>query len=165
MHMQGAPRTMQHDPRYDDVVAEVHGFLMDRARGRLEGGVAEIWVDPGIGFGKTRAHNLALLRHLPELVAEGLPGARWYQPQGVSRDAGGAGRRCGRLARRPSASLARSRPPPGRCSPGASMVRVHDVATVRRRRSWATARAAAAVGAARALEADRWPPGRTGNGR
>src|ERR1700722_3440809 len=48
MHMQGAPRTMQHDPRYDDVVSEVHTFLRDRARAALEGGVGEVWVDPGI---------------------------------------------------------------------------------------------------------------------
>src|SRR5580693_3500863 len=73
MHMQGAPRTMQHDPHYGDVVAEVHRFLRDRARAALDGGVAEVWVDPGIGFGKTVAHNLALLHHVPELVAEGLP--------------------------------------------------------------------------------------------
>src|ERR1700722_8211078 len=73
MHKQGEPRTMQAAPHYDDVVAEVHGFLCDRARVALEAGVHEVWVDPGIGFGKTVAHNLALLHHLPELVAEGFP--------------------------------------------------------------------------------------------
>jgi len=73
MHMQGAPRTMQRDPRYDDVVTEVHTFLRDRAHAALEAGVGEVWVDPGIGFGKTATHNLTLLHHLPELVAEGLP--------------------------------------------------------------------------------------------
>jgi dihydropteroate synthase len=73
MHAQGEPRTMQHDPRYDDVVAEVRASLVARAAEALTGGVGEVWVDPGIGFGKTAAHNLALLRHLDELVAAGHP--------------------------------------------------------------------------------------------
>ena len=63
MHMQGTPATMQKDPRYDDVVAEVHGFLAERASAARRAGVEEVWVDPGIGFGKTLGHNLALLRH------------------------------------------------------------------------------------------------------
>jgi dihydropteroate synthase len=69
MHMQGSPRTMQADPRYDDVVAEVRDFLTGRAAAARAAGVAEVWIDPGIGFGKTVAHNLSLLHHLPELVA------------------------------------------------------------------------------------------------
>ncbi len=68
MHMQGHPGTMQEDPHYADVVAEVHAFVLERARRALHAGVAEVWVDPGIGFGKTTAHNLSLLHHLPELV-------------------------------------------------------------------------------------------------
>lgn len=66
MHMQGAPGTMQTDPRYGDVVAEVHGFLAERvAAARAVGIAAErIVVDPGFGFGKRVEHNLALLRHL-----------------------------------------------------------------------------------------------------
>ncbi|MGH9092573.1 MAG: dihydropteroate synthase [Acidimicrobiales bacterium] len=68
MHMQGTPRDMQRDPRYRDVVAEVHGFVLDRARAAAAAGVTEVWVDPGIGFGKTAEHNLALLAHLPELA-------------------------------------------------------------------------------------------------
>jgi dihydropteroate synthase len=68
MHMQGEPRTMQKDPRYADVVAEVRDFLLQRAQQATGSGVTEVWVDPGIGFGKTMAHNLALLAHLPELV-------------------------------------------------------------------------------------------------
>ncbi|HUZ08561.1 MAG TPA: dihydropteroate synthase [Acidimicrobiales bacterium] len=67
MHMRGSPRDMQHRPYYDDVVAEVHGFVLDRARTAAAAGVAEIWVDPGIGFGKTREHNLALLARVGEL--------------------------------------------------------------------------------------------------
>ncbi len=70
MHMQGLPRTMQEDPRYDDVVAEVRAFVLERARRARAAGVAEVWVDPGIGFGKTMAHNLSLLHHLPDLVGD-----------------------------------------------------------------------------------------------
>jgi dihydropteroate synthase len=73
MHMRGEPRTMQDDPHYDDVVAEVRGFLEARAEAARATGVDEVWIDPGIGFGKTMAHNLTLLRHLDELVATGWP--------------------------------------------------------------------------------------------
>src|SRR4051812_4197150 len=64
MHMLGQPGTMQDDPRYDDVVAEVEAFLLARAFTAMAAGVAKekIWLDPGIGFGKTVAHNLALLK-------------------------------------------------------------------------------------------------------
>jgi dihydropteroate synthase len=64
---------MQIDPRYDDVVAEVKAFLAERAEQAAALGVSEIWVDPGIGFGKTIEHNLSLLRHLDEIVALGYP--------------------------------------------------------------------------------------------
>jgi dihydropteroate synthase len=70
MHMQGTPPDMQRDPHYGDVVGEVHAEVLARARAAAEAGVAEVWVDPGIGFGKTAEHNLRLLAHLPELVAE-----------------------------------------------------------------------------------------------
>jgi dihydropteroate synthase len=73
MHMKGSPRTMQDEARYDDVVAEVGAFLAERARIARQAGVDEIWIDPGIGFGKTAAHNLSLLRHLDALVALGWP--------------------------------------------------------------------------------------------
>jgi dihydropteroate synthase len=75
MHMQGEPRTMQHDPRYGDVVAEVGAMLRDRAAAVETAGIARdrIAIDPGIGFGKTRAHNLALLAGLDDLVAAGYP--------------------------------------------------------------------------------------------
>jgi dihydropteroate synthase len=73
MHMRGEPRTMQQEPMYDDVVAEVKAFLTDRADQAEAAGVSEIWIDPGIGFGKTVEHNLSLLRHLSELVATGRP--------------------------------------------------------------------------------------------
>jgi len=75
MHMQGEPRTMQANPAYGDVVAEVADFLAERARVALSAGVARdrIWLDPGIGFGKTLAHNLALLAHLDVLTGLGFP--------------------------------------------------------------------------------------------
>lgn len=75
MHMQGQPRSMQADPRYDDVVAEVAGFLAERARAAIAAGVApdRIVLDPGLGFGKTAAHNLALLRRLEVLTGLGFP--------------------------------------------------------------------------------------------
>ncbi|HEV7938214.1 MAG TPA: dihydropteroate synthase [Solirubrobacteraceae bacterium] len=75
MHMRGSPRTMQSDPRYGDVVDEVKAFLEERMAFAVEEGIEErrILLDPGIGFGKTVAHNLELLRRLEELVALGRP--------------------------------------------------------------------------------------------
>jgi dihydropteroate synthase len=75
MHMLGEPRTMQDDPRYDDVVSEVKGFLEQRLEYAVGRGVDEqrVWLDPGIGFGKTAQHNLELLARLDELVALGRP--------------------------------------------------------------------------------------------
>ncbi|MBJ31067.1 MAG: dihydropteroate synthase [Acidimicrobiaceae bacterium] len=73
MHMQGDPRTMQDEPTYDDVVAEVQDFLVARAGAALAAGVPEVWIDPGIGFGKTTAHNLLLVHHLNRLVDTGFP--------------------------------------------------------------------------------------------
>ena len=69
MHRKGTPTTMQDDPRYDDVVAEVRDLLAERATAALEAGVPEIWIDPGIGFGKTIDHNFELLARLDVLVA------------------------------------------------------------------------------------------------
>lgn len=73
MHMAGDPRTMQREPRYDDVVGDVRTFLRDRCRLARSAGVEEVWVDPGIGFGKTTAHNVALIGHLGELASDGVP--------------------------------------------------------------------------------------------
>jgi dihydropteroate synthase len=74
-HMQGEPRSMQDDPHYDDVVGEVHRFLTDRLFACELAGIdrRKVMVDPGFGFGKTAAHNLALLRGLPVLCRQGLP--------------------------------------------------------------------------------------------
>jgi dihydropteroate synthase len=73
MHMRGEPRTMQDDPQYEDVVDEVEEFLIDRAEMAQVTGVDpdKIWIDPGIGFGKTAAHNYALIAALPRLAAHG----------------------------------------------------------------------------------------------
>jgi dihydropteroate synthase len=70
MHMRGEPATMQDDPRYDDVVEEVHGYLRERLEAALFAGIAEpqLAVDPGIGFGKNLDHNLAILRALPRFA-------------------------------------------------------------------------------------------------
>jgi dihydropteroate synthase len=75
MHMQGEPRTMQVDPRYDEVVSDVKAFLEERLAFAVGEGVPEdrVWLDPGIGFGKTLEHNLELLRRLDEIVAIGRP--------------------------------------------------------------------------------------------
>jgi dihydropteroate synthase len=75
MHMLGEPRTMQDDPRYDDVVSDVKAFLEERLAFAVGEGIARerVWLDPGIGFGKTVEHNLTLLRRLDEIVAIGQP--------------------------------------------------------------------------------------------
>lgn len=75
MHMPGNPRTMQDNPRYDDVVDDVKAFLAERLEYAVGEGIAEerIWLDPGIGFGKTLEHNLELLRRLGELRKLGRP--------------------------------------------------------------------------------------------
>jgi dihydropteroate synthase len=123
MHMRGEPATMQADPRYDDVVGEVRDFLVDRAARAREAGVAEVWIDPGIGFGKTVDHNLLLLRHLRALVAAGYPVV-----VGTSRKSF-LGRLAGRGADLPpddrlEGSLATAA---WALTQGASMVRAHDV--------------------------------------
>ena len=75
MHMQGQPQTMQDKPYYEDVVAEVKDFLIKRVQCALTNGVTEknIIIDPGIGFGKSRLHNLLLMKHLDEFVETGFP--------------------------------------------------------------------------------------------
>lgn len=73
MHMPADPEVMQRHAHYDDVVAEVRAYLVQRADEATRAGVERVWIDPGIGFGKTAEHNLSLLRHLDELVATGFP--------------------------------------------------------------------------------------------
>lgn len=123
MHMLGEPGTMQNDPRYDDVVAEVEAFLLARAFTAMAAGVAKekIWLDPGIGFGKTVAHNLALLAALPRFVALGYPillgASRKRFIAGIDPSAGEATDRLGGSL---AAHLAGA-------AAGVAAVRVHDV--------------------------------------
>lgn len=125
MHMQGEPRTMQHDPQYTDVVAEVAAYLVQRARAAMSAGIARerTIVDPGFGFGKTLAHNLTLLRGL-----------------GRFRDIGGA--LLAGLSRKTMLGRITGREPADRVfasvaaallavQNGAQIVRVHDVAATR----------------------------------
>ena len=121
MHMQGTPPTMQEHPRYDDVVGEVRAFLAERAAAARAAGVEEVWIDPGIGFGKTAAHNLALLRGLPALVAVGEPVLVGTSRKGfLGALTGGAS-----VDDRLEASVATA---VWAMTRGAAMVRVHDVA-------------------------------------
>jgi dihydropteroate synthase len=133
MHMLGTPQTMQDEPRYDDVVAEVKAFLAERVEAATAAGVAEerIWLDPGIGFGKTAEHNLELLRRLSELCQLGRP-----LVIGTSRksfigrvDGSDAGERLGGTIA--SSVLA--------AAEGAEVLRVHDVAEVGQAMAVATA--------------------------
>jgi dihydropteroate synthase len=140
MHMLGTPRTMQQDPRYDDVVSEVKAFLQARLAYAVGEGVAEerVMLDPGIGFGKTVEHNLELIRRLDEIVALGRPVVF-----GVSRKSflgKLTGREVGERAVATAAAnvLALER--------GASIFRVHDVAET-----------VDALTVAAATLTDRWP--------
>ena len=131
MHMRGTPRTMQVEPRYDDVVDEIRTYLARRRAALLAAGVARdrICLDPGIGFGKTHAHNLELLRHVDRFVELGSPILVGHSRKGfigrlleeslgrpaceADRDAGTAGVACGMAAR------------------GVQVIRVHAVGLVR----------------------------------
>jgi dihydropteroate synthase len=125
MHMQGEPRTMQANPTYGDVVAEVRDFLAARAEACIAAGIAHdrIAVDPGFGFGKTVQHNVTLLRRLPEIASAGFPVlAGWSRKSSLGHITGRAPeeRLAGSLA---AALIAVQR--------GARIVRVHDVAATR----------------------------------
>jgi len=125
MHMRGEPRTMQEAPRYADVVGEVRSFLAERAAAAVAAGIApdRIVIDPGFGFGKTVAHNRALLRSLDALAALGYPVLA-----GLSRKST-LGRITGRPAgERLAASVAAALLAVER---GARILRVHDVAGTR----------------------------------
>ncbi len=121
MHMQGEPKSMQQDPRYEDVVREVRDFLAHRAERAIRAGVDEknIVLDPGMGFGKTLEHNLVLLNRLDALVELGFPvlvGASRKSFLGKIRDGGPKERLFGTVA---ANVLAYER--------GATLFRVHDV--------------------------------------
>jgi len=123
MHMQGEPATMQQSPHYGDVVGEVIGFLAARAAAAKAAGVAAgaIWLDPGIGFGKTLAHNLALLVALDRIVALGYPVLLGVSRKGFIGALDPAARTpADRLPGSLAAALAGARA-------GVAAVRVHDV--------------------------------------
>jgi dihydropteroate synthase len=144
MHMLGEPRTMQQDPRYDDVVDDVKAFLEQRMAAAVAAGVREerIQLDPGIGFGKTLEHNLELLRRLDELTELGRP-----LVIGTSRKSF-LGRLTGRdVTERVHATVATTVIAFER---GASVFRVHDVAAT-----------ADALAVAAATLPRGWPPTRT----
>jgi dihydropteroate synthase len=133
MHMLGEPRTMQEDPRYEGVVDAVKALLAERLEAAVAAGVAEerVWLDPGIGFGKTGAHNMELLRRLGELRELGRP-----LVVGTSRksfigrvDGSPADQRLGGTIA--SSVLA--------AAGGADVLRVHDVAEMRQALAVATA--------------------------
>jgi dihydropteroate synthase len=141
MHMLGTPRTMQENPRYDDVVSDVKAHLEARLAFAVAEGVAEaqVMLDPGIGFGKTLEHNLELLARLEEIVAIGRPvvigtSRKSFLGKLTGRDAGD--RLPGTIATNVLALLA-----------GARVFRVHDVAPVRD-----------ALTVAAATVAARWTP-------
>lgn len=147
MHMRGEPRTMQIDPRYDDLLGEVSGFLAEAAQRATRRGVAreQILCDPGIGFGKTVEHNLELIRALPRLAELGYPlvvGASRKAFLGKILDREVGERLEGSLSAHVAAALA-----------GADVVRAHDVAaTVRAVRVADAIRAGAAFpGTARSV--------------
>jgi dihydropteroate synthase len=135
MHMRGVPRTMQHDPRYEDVVRDVYDFLAHRLDWALAQGIPRerIAVDPGIGFGKTMTHNLEILRNLRRFDTLGcvvLIGTSRKQFLGTITGRG--------VGERATASAVSS---VAACAAGARVVRVHDVAaTVDAIKVWGTIR-------------------------
>ena len=123
MHMRGEPRTMQLDPRYDDVAAEVAAFLEERLRTAVDAGVAEdrICLDPGIGFGKTVEQNLELVRRLDVLTALGRPVVVGFSRKStLGRVLGDPEARTGTTAASVGAAVAAF-------ERGATILRVHDV--------------------------------------
>ena len=122
MHMQGQPQSMQRNPTYSDVVTEVKDFLLRRVQACVDAGIARegLLLDPGFGFGKSLEHNLALLRHLPELTALELPLLVGLSRKSMLRELTGRA-----VTKRAAGSLALAMLAVQR---GASIVRVHDVA-------------------------------------
>jgi dihydropteroate synthase len=126
MHMRGRPATMQRRPAYRDVVADVTGFLERRAAAARRAGIAPdaIVLDPGIGFGKTLAHNLTLLGHLDVLAGLGYPVLVGVSRKGfIGTLCGGVGPDARQFGTAAAVALAVAR--------GARLLRVHDVAAMR----------------------------------
>lgn len=123
MHMQGEPRTMQEAPRYDDVVSEVGGYLIAQAAALQAAGVSRdrIAIDPGLGFGKTLAHNVEIMQRLPELAALGYPIVLGASRKRFIGTITGVDDPADRLGGSVEAALFAA-------AHGASVLRVHDVA-------------------------------------
>jgi dihydropteroate synthase len=123
MHMRGEPRSMQDDPRYDDVVSEVRAFLEERLAFAVAAGVREelVCLDPGIGFGKTPEHNFELVRRLRELTAIGRPVLVGFsRKSSLGKLLGDPGARVGSTAASVGAAVAAF-------ERGATILRAHDV--------------------------------------
>ena len=131
MHMQGTPQTMQIDPRYDDVVAEIHAYLAERRDALVAAGIplTRICLDPGIGFGKTHAHNLELMAHAGRFLDLGAPILVGHSRKGF------LGKVLERSLGRPATDAERDAATAGAaCSlaaAGVQIVRVHAVGLVR----------------------------------
>jgi dihydropteroate synthase len=128
MHMPAEPSVMQDHAVYDDVVSEVRDHLVARAEAARRAGVQEIWIDPGIGFGKTAAHNLQLLRHLDTLVSTGWPVAVGTSRKSFLGVIGAIGGRNAPPSDRLEGTVATTM---WAMVAGADMVRVHDVRPAR----------------------------------
>ncbi len=131
MHMQGEPRTMQSNPWYEDVVAEVESYLLERAAAAIRAGVRpeHIWIDPGIGFGKTLDHNLALIQATKRLASHGFP---LLMAASRKRFIGALEEREGIPASKPESRLGGTLAAHlYAVQAGAQMVRVHDVAEMK----------------------------------
>src|SRR5690554_4560825 len=153
MHMLGEPRSMQDDPRYDDVVAEVHRFLAERIFAAEMAGIERrrIVVDPGFGFGKTTAHNLALLAQLERFAELGVPVLAGLSRKRSIGEITGRERPADRAAGSVAAHLVTAQR-------GARILRVHDVAdTVDALKVWAAIDAVPAPRGPTAAPAIAWP--------
>ncbi len=126
MHMQGEPRAMQQSPRYGDAVAEIASFLRERIAAAEAAGISRdrIAIDPGIGFGKTMAHNLEILRRLPEFASLGAPVLAGPSRKRFLGELAGVGNPADRDGATAAACIFLA----GR---GASILRVHNVSIVR----------------------------------
>ena len=153
MHMLGEPGSMQDDPRYDDVVAEVHRFLAERIFAAEMAGIAKknIVVDPGFGFGKTRDHNLLLLAQLQRFTDLGVPLLAGLSRKTTIGDLTGRTDPHQRVHGSVAAHVIAAQR-------GASIVRVHDVAaTVDALKVWSAVAAQPVLAARKAEPAIRWP--------
>jgi dihydropteroate synthase len=153
MHMRGEPRSMQDDPQYDDVVAEVHRFLAERIFAAEMAGIDKkrIVIDPGFGFGKTREHNLQLLARFERFVDLGVPVLAGLSRKRTIGEITGRAQPADRAAGSVAAHLIA-------VQRGASIVRVHDVAaTVDALKVWAAVATQPVPRGRDAAPAIRWP--------